>query len=145
MCLIFIPRPAPRWARNRGYRRWFHQEPSGVSRGYWIPPGSVSNFFDTLRSPLASARGDRSMIKARYCGKRLFTGPQTTLSLPRRIMTFSRTGHRQPPSDHEHKPLEHPMRGRKKGLPPSLKPKRQTACEGKRRETFDPKNKPEQR
>ncbi len=49
MRLIFIPRPAPTGARNRGCRRWFRQEPGGVSRGYWIPPGSVSNFFDTLR------------------------------------------------------------------------------------------------
>ena len=51
MRLIFIPRPAPTGARNRGYRRWFRQEPSGVSRGYPIPPGSVSNFFDTLKGP----------------------------------------------------------------------------------------------
>ena len=48
MCLIFIPRPAPTGAQNRGYRRWFRQEPGGVSRGYGIPPGSVSNLFDTL-------------------------------------------------------------------------------------------------
>ena len=51
MRLIFIPRPAPTGARNRGYRRWFRQEPSGVSRGYWIPSGSMSNFFDMLTPP----------------------------------------------------------------------------------------------
>ena len=37
MRLIFIPRPAPTGARNRGYRRWFRQEPSGVSRGTGSP------------------------------------------------------------------------------------------------------------
>ena len=37
MCLIFIPRPAPTGARNRGYRRWFRQEPVGVSRGTGSP------------------------------------------------------------------------------------------------------------
>ncbi len=48
MRLIFIPRPAPTGSGNRGYRLRFRQEPGGVSRGYWILPGSVSNFFDTL-------------------------------------------------------------------------------------------------
>ncbi len=37
MCLIFIPRPAPTGARNRGYRCWFRQEPGGVSRGTGSP------------------------------------------------------------------------------------------------------------
>ena len=37
MRLIFIPQPAPTGARNRGYRRWFRQEPGGVSRGTGSP------------------------------------------------------------------------------------------------------------
>ena len=66
MCLIFIPRPAPTGARNRGYRRWFRQKPGGVSRGYWIPPGSVPNSFGTLRWGRSQVLLPRLYFRARF-------------------------------------------------------------------------------
>ena len=37
MCLRFILRPAPTGARNRGYRRWFRQEPVAYPGGIGYP------------------------------------------------------------------------------------------------------------
>ena len=53
MCLIFIPRPAPTGARNRGYRRWFRQEPAAYPGGIGYPLEACRIF--STRSGLCTA------------------------------------------------------------------------------------------
>ena len=51
MRLIFIPRPAPTGARNRGYRFWFLLEPESYPGGMGYPLEACRTF-STRSAPL---------------------------------------------------------------------------------------------
>ena len=58
MRLIFIPRPAPTGARNRGYRRWFLQEPAAYPGGMGYPLEACRTFSTRSSLPVSLGRGD---------------------------------------------------------------------------------------